>query len=323
MIGSNLVHYLIDNTDDFVISIDNFRGGYVDNLPKPSNRHVIIAKDVYKSHLELVFNSYQPTIVYHLAAYAAECLSPFIRRYNYINNLVGTTSIVNYCINHNVERLIFFSSIAVYGKGYLNRPFIEEQVPRPQDPYGVAKYASEMDIQIAGTQHGLKYTILRPFNIYGERQDIWDKYRNVLGIWMLKYMKGEKLPIFGDGTQLRNFTYIGDLLEPFYRISTEDIFTNHIINIGSDKTYSVREAADILIEVMGGGEVEHLPPRHEVKEAICDLQLQKSFGIDPKTELKEGLEKMWEWAKTKKRKSRNMRSYYEITKGMYNSWKNE
>ena len=86
--------------------------------------------------------------MFHFAAYAAEGLSPFIRRFNYTNNLVATANVVNMCIKYNVQRLVFTSSMAVYGIG--TPPFDETHAPNPTDPYGVAKYACEMDIQTDG-----------------------------------------------------------------------------------------------------------------------------------------------------------------------------
>ena len=145
-----------------------------------------------------IFKNSKPDYVFHFAAYAAEGLSPFIRTYNYDNNLKATAAIVNECIKHDVKRLVFTSTLAVYGYGY-GGIFDEKQTPKPIDPYGVAKYACEMDIQIAGEQHGLDWCIIRPHNVYGIKQNIWDKYRNVLGIWMYQHLNGEPMTIFGDG----------------------------------------------------------------------------------------------------------------------------
>src|SRR5690606_11980832 len=131
--------------------------------------------DLAKDDITKVFELYNIEYVYHFAAYAAEGLSPFIRQYNYTNNLVSTANIVNKCIEFSVKRLIFTSSMAVYGAG--NPPFNESDATAPIDPYGVAKLACEMDIRIAGDQHGLDWCIIRPHNVYGDNQNIWDRYR--------------------------------------------------------------------------------------------------------------------------------------------------
>ena len=149
--------------------------------------------------ISFIFEKHKPDYVFHMAAYAAEGLSPFIRKYNYTNNLLATAEIVNNCIKYNTKRLVFTSTLAVYGNGKV--PFDESALLMPIDPYGVAKYGCEMDIQIAGEQHGLDWCIIRPHNVYGIKQNIWDKYRNLLGIWMYQNLNDQPLTIFGDGEQ--------------------------------------------------------------------------------------------------------------------------
>ena len=134
-------------------------------------------------------------LVFIILLYAAEGLSPFIRKYNYENNLI-TFNLITCSIEYGIERFIFASSMAVYGDKYVHLLVAETA---PTDPYGVAKYAVEMDLKIAFNQHGLKYTIIRPHNFYGINQNIWDKYRNVLGIWMYQILNGSNPTIFGDG----------------------------------------------------------------------------------------------------------------------------
>src|SRR5207237_833444 len=113
-----------------------------------------------------VFSEYQFDYVYHLAAYAAEGLSHFIRRFNYQNNLIGSINLINESIKHKIKSFVFTSSIAVYGKGQL--PMHEGLTPLPEDPYGVAKLAVEQDLKCAHEMFGLNYVIFRPHNVYGE-----------------------------------------------------------------------------------------------------------------------------------------------------------
>ena len=102
--------------------------------------------------------------------------------------------------------------MATYGNGNGEIPFTEETPQIPIDPYGVAKLACEMDIKIAGEQHRLDWCIIRPHNVYGDKQNIWDVYRNVLGIWMYQLLNNEDITIYGDGTQTRAFSHIDDIL---------------------------------------------------------------------------------------------------------------
>jgi UDP-glucose 4-epimerase len=259
--------------------------------------------------------------VYHLAAYAAEGLSPFIRSYNYQNNLVATSRIINECILHDVKRLIFTSTMAVYGHGNGNI-FDETQVPCPVDPYGIAKYACEMDIKVAGEQHGLDWCIVRPHNVYGVKQNIWDKYRNVLGIWMYQHMNGEPMTIFGDGMQKRAFSYVDDCLEPLWKTSQQDNCSKQIINLGGTVHYTINEANEILKNVIKGGETIYKEQRHEVKNAVPTWQKSVYLlNYRDKTYLHDGLVKMWKWAQKQPKRERFVWENYEISKGIYEFWK--
>jgi len=321
LIGSRFADWVIENKPGFeIIGIDDLSGGYKENInPKVIFYQFNLVKDSYK--LLKIFEDHKPDYVYHFAAYAAEGLSPFIRQYNYDNNLRATAGIINECIKHSIKRLIFTSTLAVYGHGS-GGIFNEVQVPKPIDPYGVAKYACEMDIQIAGEQHGLDWCIIRPHNVYGIRQNIWDKYRNVLGIWMYQHLNGESMTIFGDGEQTRAFSFIDDSLEPLWNAAVRPEASKEIINLGGIKEISIKDASKILQEVVGGGEIIHLEGRHEVKHSIPTFQ--RSIDIldfKHQTDLNEGLTKMWEWAKQQPMRDRFIWSKYELDKGIYSFWK--
>lgn len=320
LLGSRFADWIIENHPEVtVIGIDDLSGGYVDNI-NPKVKFWCI--DLGKESSDFLFETYKPDLVYHFAAYAAEALSPFIRQYNYVNNLVGTAGIINSCIKHNVGRLVFTSTLAVYGRG--TPPFAEDAVRQPIDPYGVAKMACEMDIEIAAEQHGLDYCILRPHNVYGMKQNIWDSYRNVLGIWMYKHMTGQPLTIFGDGLQQRAFSYIDDSLEPFWRAGTEPRASKQIINLGGIHETSILDAAHTLIDVMGGGELKFLPPRHEVKYAFPTWQKSVDIlGFEHKTNLHDGLTKMWKWVKLQPIRPRQVWTEYELDKGIYPFWQKD
>ena len=319
LIGSRLADWIIENQPEYdVIGIDDLSGGYIENIHSKVKFHYL---DLKSPKLEDIFESTKPTYVFHLAAYAAEGLSPFIRQYNYQNNLVVTANIINNCIKHNVRRLVFTSTLAVYGHGY-GGVFSEDQTPKPIDPYGVAKYACEMDIQIAGEQHGLDWCIIRPHNVYGVKQNIWDKYRNVLGIWMYQNLNNQPMTIFGDGKQTRAFSFIDDSLKPLWNSAIKPESSKEIINLGGIDEVSIKEASKILIDVMGNGEVIHLESRHEVKHSVPTFK--KSVDIlefNHKTTMKDGLTIMWDWVKNQPMRERFVWSKYELNKGIYNFWK--
>jgi len=319
LLGSRLAHWIIENKENVeVVGIDNLSGGYIENVDKRVKFYQI---DLVDDSLKEIFENEKPDIVYHFAAYAAEGLSPFIRKYNYVNNLVATASVINECIKHKVKRLVFTSTMAVYGFG--DGSFFDEKMTRtPIDPYGNAKAACERDIEIAGEQHDLDWCIIRPHNVYGVNQNIWDKYRNVLGIWMYYHINGKPITIFGDGTQQRAFSFIDDSLEPLWNSAFFESASRQIINLGGIHGYSINEAADTLIKVMGGGEKIYLEGRHEVHTAVPTFQ--KSIDIlkfQHKTDLLEGLTKMWEWSKHQPNRERFVWGDYEINDKIYSFWK--
>ncbi len=318
LLGSRMAEWIIENHPEHtIIGIDDLSGGYKDYVPAKVQFHQL---DLSKDNITDLFEG--ATIVYHFAAYAAEGLSPFIRKYNYNSNLIATANVVNACIQHSISRLVFTSSMAVYGHG--NPPFKEEDQPNPIDPYGVAKYACEMDIQIAAEQHGLEYCIIRPHNVYGYNQNIWDRYRNVLGIWMYQHINGLPFTIFGDGSQQRAFSFIDDCLLPLWKAGNDARAKNRIINIGSWKYWSIKDAAETLKRIIGNGEIKHEQARHEVKDALPAHELSVTLlDYEDKTTLEEGLTQMWNWAKQQPMRPQKSWDSYELEKGIYGFWKNK
>ena len=319
LLGSRLADWIIENKPEYeVVGVDDLSGGYAENVHKDVK---FWQMNLTEHPIENIFESHKIDYVFHFAAYAAEGLSPFIRCYNYDNNLKSTAKIINECIKHDVKRLVFTSTLAVYGHGN-GGIFDESQQQAPIDPYGVAKYGCEMDIQIAGEQHGLDWCIIRPHNVYGVKQNIWDKYRNVLGIWMYQHLNGEDMTIFGDGTQTRAFSFIDDSLEPLWNSAVREEASKEIINLGGIEEISIKDASVVLREVIGSGNIVHLEPRHEVKHSIPTYQKSIDLlGFEYKTDMKEGLTQMWEWAKEQPMRERFVWPEYELDKGIYSFWK--
>jgi UDP-glucose 4-epimerase len=295
-LGAHLTRWLQDQKHIRVLALDDLSGGFRDNLP--SDIEFIEGSVTDEATVARVFERHDVDYVYHLAAYAAEGLSHFIRRFNYTNNLIGSVNLINQSVLHDVERFVFTSSIAVYGDGQV--PMEEEMKPLPEDPYGIAKYAVEMDLESAQEKFGLNYVIFRPHNVYGEYQNIGDKYRNVVGIFMNQIMRGEPMTIFGDGEQKRAFTYVGDIIRPIGEAAWTDAAENRVFNIGAEKPHTVNELAEKVIEAMGKSEhpIRHLDPREEVKVAFSDhSRAREVFGDYGHTSLQEGLAYMADWAK--------------------------
>ena len=319
LLGSRLSDWIIENKPNVqIVGIDDLSGGYVENV---NSKVELWQMNLVNGNISECFERHQFDYVYHMAAYAAEGLSPFIRSYNYQNNLVATSRVINECIKHDIKRLVFTSTMAVYGHGN-GDIFDEIQVPCPVDPYGIAKYACEMDIKVAGEQHGLDWCIIRPHNVYGVKQNIWDKYRNVLGIWMYQHMNGEPMSIFGDGEQKRAFSFIDDCLEPLWKSSQQENCSKEIINLGGTRHYTINEANETLKEVIKDGQTVYKEQRHEVKNAVPTWQKSVDLlGYEDKTTLYDGLSQMWEWVKKQPSRKRFVWGNYEVEKGIYSFWK--
>jgi UDP-glucose 4-epimerase len=316
-IGAHVTNELIAMGHTVVV-LDDLSGGFIDNV----NPKAVFVEGSVTDHqlLEELFNQYKFDYVYHLAAYAAEGLSHFIKRFNYNNNLIGSINLINEAVKHKIKCFVFTSSIAVYGKGQL--PMKESTIPMPEDPYGVSKFAVELDLQCTHEMFGLNYVIFRPHNVYGEYQNIGDKYRNVVGIFMNQLMQGLPLTIFGDGSQTRAFSYIGDVAPYIAKSVDVPAAYNQVFNIGADKEFTVNELATSVSEVMGlSSDIRYLDARNEVQHAYADHEkAHKAFNITSNYLLKDGLAKMAEWAKTAgSRKSQKFENI-EITEKLPKIW---
>ena len=320
LLGANYTRHLLANGHE-VIGIDDLSGGYKAFVTKGENFSFVKLNLERRKKIVELFEEHKPEVLVHFAAYAAEGLSPFIRNYNYRNNLICSANLINECIKHDTK-FIFTSSMAVYGEQ--EPPFTEDKRPQPIDPYGIAKYAVECDLKLAHEQFGLRYNIVRPHNVLGIYQNIWDKYRNVIGIFIRKTLNGQPILVYGDGEQTRAFSDIKYYMEPFDRLLTE--YDGEIFNIGADKHFTLNEVADAVQKVgkKYGYEVpiEHGEPRHEVKHAYCDHTKAKSMlQFSDGTNLEELIESMFVWAmKQPKRKVNTME--YEVTKDIYDYWTN-
>jgi UDP-glucose 4-epimerase len=295
-IGSHVARHLQQSGHD-VVALDDFSGGFADNVPDGAQLVRGSVTDV--DLITKLFADEQFDYVYHLAAYAAEGLSHFIRRFNYTNNVIGSINLINESVRHEIKRFVFTSSIAVYGANQL--PMTEALVPQPEDPYGVAKYAVELDLRAAHEMFGLEYTIFRPHNVYGEHQNVGDKYRNVVGIFMNQLMKDEPLTIFGDGMQSRAFSYIDDVAPIIARAGEQEGTAGEVFNIGADRPYTVNELAHVVAHAFGTEpKIDYLPARNEVLHAYASHDKVRSFfGEGRPVSLEVGIGRMAEWAKAK------------------------
>jgi UDP-glucose 4-epimerase len=315
--GSHLARELLSNGHEVFI-IDDLSGGFLSNVPEGSHfeegsvvDHTLVNRIVEVNDIEYIF---------HFAAYAAEGLSHFIKRFNYLNNLIGSVNLINAAVNCNVRCFVFTSSIAVYGPGQV--PMREEMIPTPEDSYGIAKYAVEMELKESHKMFGLNYIIFRPHNVYGENQNIGDRYRNVIGIFMNQVMQGDPMTIFGDGNQTRAFTYVDDVIPVIARSIEKTRAYNDVFNIGADIPYTVNYLAQVVARSMGvKPNIKHLEARKEVVNAFSSHEkVERTFEYKARTSLEEGVIRMAKWSKKVGPRKSKVFEEVEIMKNLPQSW---
>lgn len=316
-IGAHVAEHLL-KMGHSVIVLDDLSGGYIENVPKGATfiQGSIMDHDL----IDRIFSRYSFDYVYHLAAYAAEGLSHFIKRFNYNNNLIGSVNLINASVNHNIKCFVFTSSIAVYGAG--QTPMTEEMTPSPEDSYGIAKFAVEMELKASHEMFGLDYVVFRPHNVYGEYQNIADRYRNVVGIFMNQLLKGEPMTVFGDGTQQRAFTHIDDVA-PLIAASVDyPAARGQVLNVGADTPCTVNELAQVVARALNREcKVNHLPARDEVKVAFSDhSKAARIFGAREKTTLEDGIRRMAAWVIRHGARESSIFENIEVSKNMPPSW---
>jgi UDP-glucose 4-epimerase len=318
-LGAHVVRALLRRTELRIVALDDLSGGFRQNLP--DGVEFIQASIVDQAAMARLFNQHRFRYVYHLAAYAAEGLSHFIRRFNYLNNVIGSINLINEAVRHEIECFVFTSSIAVYGA--VPPPMREDQRLYPEDPYGIAKLTVELDLAAANHMFGLPYVIFRPHNIYGEFQNLGDPYRNVIGIFMNQILQDKPLTIFGDGTQERAFSYVGDISPLIADAPWIAGARTEIINIGTDSSCSVNELAAEVCRAMGkpNHPVVHLPARKEVHVAYSDHgKANRLFGAYRQTKLLDGLQKMAAWTRLVGAQQSRPFDAVEISRNLPASW---
>ena len=318
-IGSYIAEELIKNGHQVTV-LDDLSGGFQDNLVEGVNfvQGSIVDSDLVNN----LFSQERFEYVFHLAAYAAEGLSHFIKRFNYNNNLIGSVNLINASVNTGVSCFVFTSSIAVYGASP-ELPMTEETPPHPEDSYGIAKLSVEQELKICKAMFDLNHIIFRPHNVYGERQNIGDKYRNVVGIFMNQILQNKPMTVFGDGSQTRAFSYIGDVAPLIAKSIEKPEAYNQIFNIGADQPYSVNELAQsVALAMKVEPNIVHLPPRNEVVEAYSSHEkIRRVFKAHKTFSLQEGLSRMASWVNKYGARTSQEFENIEISKNFPKVWK--
>lgn len=317
-IGSHVAEALMYRGHKVVV-LDDLSGGFKENIVPGVE---FVRGSINDNELVVdLFERNQFEYIFHLAAYAAEGLSHFIKRFNYTNNLIGSVNLINAGVNYGVKCFVFTSSIAVYGASP-QLPMTEETIPHPEDSYGIAKLAVEQELKTCKEIFGLDYVIFRPHNVFGERQNIGDKYRNVVGIFMNQILQNKPMSVFGDGEQTRAFSYIADVAPTIAESIEVPEAYNQIFNIGADQHYSVNQLATSVAAAMGvNPNIVHLPARNEVINAYSSHdKVRKVFGCREPFNLDKSLCRMAEWVKQHGARTSKKFENIEVTKNFPKAW---
>lgn len=317
-IGSHVAEALLKRGHAVVV-LDDLSGGFRENVAEGVEFVQGSVTDI--ELVNALFERCGFHYVYHLAAYTAEGLSHFVKRFNYTNNLIGSVNLINASINHNVKCFVFASSIAVYGSDPI-LPITENTRLHPENPYAIAKLAVEQDLIANKTMFDLNFIIFRPYNVYGERQNIGDRYRNVVGIFMNQVLQEKPMTIFGDGMQNRAFSYIGDVVPIMAEAIENPMAYNEVFNIGTDQTCTIYDLALSVAHAMGvKPQITHLPPRSEAKSRYVSLaKLQVVFGKRAFCPLDEGLRRMAAWVKQHGARQSRRFDTIEVSKDFPAAW---
>jgi UDP-glucose 4-epimerase len=294
-LGSHLADKFLEEGHQ-VVGVDSLIGGYADNVPDGARFYV---RDLVKDSVEDLLQDVD--LVIHAACTAYEGLSVFSPALVVSNTTQATTEILSQSIRAKVKKFVYLSSMARYGT--LPTPYTEDMEPRPQDPYGIAKLASERLVQNLCDTHGLEWVVLVPHNIIGPRQKYDDPYRNVASIMTNRLLQGKPPVIYGDGEQMRCFSFIQDVVEPLYVACVSDKALSQVINIGPDEeSITINELASRLQKIVGtdyepiytGGRPQ------EVKIARCSSNKARAvLDYKTSTSLDAGLTELVEWIKSR------------------------
>lgn len=268
LIGSHLARRWLELGAD-VSATDDFSSGYEDNVEKAVRLYVSNCCDLDA----MIKSTKGADVVYHCAASPHEGLSVFSPHAITQSVFCTTVSVATACIVNKVKRLVVLSSMARYGT--IPVPYTEDQTPQPEDPYGIAKWASEQEAALLAKIHGLEYTIAVPHNVVGLGQRYDDPYRNVVAIMINRCLQGKPPIVYGDGEQSRCFSHVSDALDCLVKMATQDNVLGETINIGPDEHgVSINKLAETVMRLTDfQGEAVYVPPRpQEVKHAYCSSE---------------------------------------------------
>ena len=292
-LGGHIAENLLEKGYE-VSGCDNLIGGYIDNVPEQAEFFQVDA--IYLNQMKKMTKN--TDVIIHTACTAYEGLSVFSPYLVGQNTYQISMSTFTAAAQNNVGKVINCSSMARYGQQEKS-PFTEDMLPMPQDPYGIAKLASEETLKVLSEVHDFDFVNLVPHNIIGPRQKYDDPYRNVVSIMINRILQNKPPIIYGDGEQIRCFSDIDDVVNPLINSIFNEQAVGETINVGPDEdAISIKNLAFKILKVLNSNlEPMFVPERpQEVKLAHCSAdKARKLLDYQTSTTLDKSIEKIADW----------------------------
>jgi UDP-glucose 4-epimerase len=301
-IGSHLADRL-PKLGHQVIIIDNESTGRIENIPDDAEYY---RGDVRKlDDLDRAFSGGLDA-VFHIAGQASTIQSFDEPLLDFEVNTVGTMNVVSKCLEYEVPRLLFASSMTVYG--LIDEIPIDESTPaRPISYYGISKYAAERFVHATAARNDLKKpfdaTTFRMFNVYGSRQRLDNPYQGVMGIFIGNVLRQEPIVIYGDGRQSRDFVFIDDVVDAWLAAWQNRSSYNQVFNLGIGHDCTINHLVDLILDSQDQSrenyQIDFQDERPgDQRNMRADIQKAKSIlGWQPSVDLHDGIKSTVSWAK--------------------------
>jgi len=296
-IGSHMVSELVRRGDEVRV-LDNFATGKRGNLRAVQDKVIVQEADI--CDLEKIRPGFAGVdYVIHLAALPSVARSVADPVESNLINISGTVNVLVAARDAQVKRLVFAASAAAYGDNPVS-PRVESLLPSPLSPYALQKVAGEHYCQVFTHLYGLATVALRFFNIFGPRQDPTSPYTGVLSKFITAYLHGDPPTVFGDVAQLRDFTYVENVVDAALRACLAPQAPGNVINVGTGKSYTLNQAVALLNRIFQRDtKPQYGPPRPgDVRHSQAEIKLARELlGYEPKIDFEDGLRRTVEWYK--------------------------
>jgi UDP-glucose 4-epimerase len=299
-VGSHIVDQALDAGAARVVVVDDFVRGRRENLVRAmrTERVEIVEGDICEPGLVDKLSAGADIIFHQAALRITQCAEDPVRAVQVMIN--GTQAVIEAAVKHKAKRVIAASSASVYGEpSYV--PMDEGHPFNNRTLYGAAKIANEQILRSYNEMYGLPYIMLRYFNIYGDRMDIYGVYTEVLARWLDRVDAGQAPVIFGDGTQSMDLVYVGDVARANILAAQSDV-TDRVFNVGSGTETTLRQLCEKVLEMNGRTDLTpvHEPERkvNPVRRRLASLDaIHEALGYEAKSTVEDGLRALIAWRK--------------------------